>query len=148
MLSRILVICTGNICRSPMGEALLAHVLGGDFKVASAGIGALVGKGADPHAVELMRERGIDISAHRARQLDLELVRNYDLLLAMDQGHADWIHQQFPIARGRVYRFGHWGQIDVPDPYRRGRAAFEQALQLIEQGAADWQGRLALPART
>ena len=75
------------------------------------------------------------------------MVRGYDLLLTMDQDQSDWIHQQFAVARGRVYRFGHWRGMDVPDPYRRGRSAFEHALDLIEQGVADWQGRLALPAR-
>lgn len=143
MFNRILVICTGNICRSPMGEALLAQTLGEGFTVESAGIGALVGHGADPTALELMSERGVDISAHRARQLDLAMVRDFELLLVMDQTHADWIHDRFPIARGRVHRFGHWRDLEVPDPYRRGRAAFEEALRLIEQGVEDWRARLA-----
>ena len=142
MFNRILVICTGNICRSPMAEVLLAHRLGEGFTVASAGIGALVGAPADPEAIALMNERGLDLSAHRARQLDSVLVRNYELLLVMEEGQAAWIHERFPLARGRVFRLGHWRNEEVPDPYRRGREAFVQALEAIERGIEDWYERL------
>ncbi len=68
MIRHILVVCVGNICRSPMAEALLRDALRGqeDITVESAGLGALVGYPADKHAVELMKERSIDITAHRA----------------------------------------------------------------------------------
>lgn len=142
MFRRILVVCSGNICRSPLAEALLARQLGEGHAVASAGIGALVGAPADPHAVELMDERGIDIRAHRARQLDLALVRDHDLLLVMEEGQGAWICDRFPLARGRVFRLGHWRNADIADPYRRGRAAFEQALADIERGVDDWSARI------
>ena len=67
-ITHLLVVCVGNICRSPMAEALLRDALTGpeDIIVESAGLGALVGQAADKHAVELMKERSIDITAHRA----------------------------------------------------------------------------------
>ena len=134
------MVCTGNICRSPMAETLLASQLrsrGTGAVVESAGIAALVGSPADPIAVELMRERGLDLGNHRARQLTPELVRTSDLVLVMESGQVGYVEELFPPARGRVHRLGRIGVFDVPDPYRRGRTAFENALALIERGLTD-----------
>lgn len=68
MIKTVLVVCVGNICRSPMAEGLLKRALP-EANVASAGLGALVGQPADPYAVALMSGLGLDISGHRARQL-------------------------------------------------------------------------------
>jgi protein-tyrosine phosphatase len=123
-----------------MAEAVLAHRLaarGVTATVASAGIGALVGKPADPTAVELMRERGLDITSHRARQLTPDLIRDAELILVMEADQQKAVESILPSARGRVHRIGRWGQFDVPDPYRRDRAAFERALALIDRGVDD-----------
>lgn len=141
---RFLVVCTGNICRSPMGEAVLRDRLapGGDFLVGSAGIGALVGYPADDHAITAMQERGLDITDHRAQQLTLALAREYDLLLVMDDGHKEWIEQNHPVLRGRLYRFGHWLDAEVMDPIGQPLEAFQEARDLIEQAADAWAQRL------
>jgi protein-tyrosine phosphatase len=134
------MVCTGNICRSPMAEALLASRLrlrGVVAVVQSAGIAALVGSPADPTAVELMRGRGFDLGSHRARQLTPELVRTSDLVLVMETDQVALVERLFPPARGRVHRLGKIMGVDVPDPYRRGRAAFAEALALIERGVTD-----------
>jgi protein-tyrosine phosphatase len=145
MFGRILVVCVGNVCRSPMAAALLARRLSARspaVAVESAGISALVGRPADPIAVELMRERGLDISSHRARQLTEALVLSADLVVVMEQGHVRAIEAAFPRARGRVHRLGRWGGFDVPDPHRQPRAAFEHALERIEQGIEDLERAL------
>ncbi|HET8724076.1 MAG TPA: low molecular weight protein-tyrosine-phosphatase [Anaeromyxobacteraceae bacterium] len=136
MLNRVLVVCVGNICRSPMAEAMLRARLGRRprFEVSSAGVGALVGYPADPFAVELMRERGLDIAAHRARQVTPELVAAHDLVLVMEKGHEGAVLSIAPAARGKVHRIGRFGDFDVPDPYRQPRSAFEEALALIDRG--------------
>jgi protein-tyrosine phosphatase len=144
MFERILVVCVGNVCRSPMAEALLAQRLAGIGRgqppaVESAGMAALVGRPADPIAVELLRERGVDISGHRARQLTARLVTAADVVLAMEQGHVRSIEATFPHARGRVHRIGRWQGFDVPDPYGKPRAAFEHALARIESGIDDFE---------
>lgn len=142
MFNRILVVCVGNICRSPMAEALLRSVLPANCEIASAGIGAMTGNPADSMAADLMHERGLDIEKHVARQLDLDLLRNSDLVLVMERAHQDWIESRWPQARGRVYRWGHWSDFDVPDPHCQDAAAFRQSLALIEQGLANWKERL------
>lgn len=150
MFTRILTVCIGNICRSPMAEALLAHRLAGrgvSATVESAGIAALLGHPADPIAQELMRERGLDLSGHRARQLTPELVRAAELVLVMEAEQQKVIESMLPSARGRVHRIGRFGGFDVPDPYRRERAAFEQSLSLIERGIDDFEKAFWAPRR-
>jgi protein-tyrosine phosphatase len=144
MISDIVVVCVGNICRSPMGAALLQDRLGPDSEitVSSAGIGALVGYPAAEHAVELMGERGIDISAHRARQLDPEIIKSTDLILVMESGHKAAIDTIDPTARGKVYRMGEWRDLEIDDPYQQPKEAFSQALALIGQGVDDWVERI------
>ena len=137
MFDRILVVCVGNICRSPMAEALVASRLAGRglrTRVESAGLAALVGRPADATAQALMRERGLDISAHRARQLVPALVAAADLVLVMDAPQQRAVEAMLLGARGRVHRLGRWGDFEIPDPYRQERAAFERALALIERG--------------
>jgi protein-tyrosine phosphatase len=140
MIDRVLMVCVGNICRSPMAEALLRERFArrGRGTVSSAGIAALVGRPADPIAVELMSERGLDLGAHRARQLTAELVTAADLVLVMEAGHQREVERMVPAARGRVQRIGRFGSFDIGDPYRQPRAQFEKALALIERGIEEF----------
>lgn len=145
MIQNILVICIGNICRSPIGEALLAsklHIEHPSVKVSSAGLGALVNHPADPISVALMKNREIDISTHRARQATSELIFASDLILTMTTDQQERIEQKYPSTRGRVHRIGKWGGFDVPDPYKRPLIIFEQALALIDQGIEEWYNKL------
>jgi protein-tyrosine phosphatase len=142
-IGKVLFVCVGNICRSPMAAALLAHRFsiggGGAASVESAGVAALVGRPADPLAVDLLRERGIDLSAHRARQLTPEVAAAFELILVMEAEHQRAVERIFPPARGRVHRLGRFGDFDVPDPYRKPRAAFEESLALIERGVTEFE---------
>ena len=140
-MKSVLVVCIGNICRSPMGEALIAAALP-QLEVASAGVGALVGQPADPLARQLMAERGLDIESHRARQLTNLMCQQADLILVMDEEQRLLINQRHPLTRGKLFRLGEVARVDIPDPYRLGRPAFEQALQLIDAGASAWVERI------
>lgn len=127
-----------------MAEAVLRDALRGQeaITVESAGLGALVDEPASEHSVELMRERGLDISGHRAQQLTSELVTKADLILVMESGHRRVIDANEPTARGKVYRLGEWQDLEIPDPYRQPRDAFEAALEKIDKSIADWVERL------
>ncbi|MCK5895814.1 MAG: low molecular weight phosphotyrosine protein phosphatase [Cocleimonas sp.] len=133
-----MIVCVGNICRSPMAEVLLKHkkpVL----NVYSSGLGALVGYPADPISIELMRQKNIRLDEHKAQQIDPSLVFQSDLILAMEKKHVHAIQAQFPEARGKVFLIGKWAdEQEIPDPYRKGNDAFELALSLIETGVEDW----------
>ncbi len=145
MINSVLVVCIGNICRSPIAEALLQkkfNTKGQKTQVSSAGLGALVNYPADETSQELMLKKGIDISTHRARQLTPELVFASDFIITMTTDQTKELERLYPGAKGRVYRLGHWGEFDVVDPYKRPKAIFEQACALIEQGVDEWYDKL------
>jgi protein-tyrosine phosphatase len=140
-VSTLLVICEGNICRSPMGEGLARAQLRG-WNVASAGLNALVGAPADSTAVALMRGRGVDIEDHRARQITRKMCVDADLVLVMDGEQRRRLQDMYPEVCGRVFRIGDHMDRDVPDPFRRPEDAFLEALALIEQGVSRWVQRI------
>jgi protein-tyrosine phosphatase len=141
MIRNILTVCVGNICRSPMAEALLRTKLP-DVAVASAGIAAPSGALADPLAQELMLERGIDISAHRAKRVITPSIAGSDLVLVMDLEQKSAIERAHPLARGKVFRLGEFGKFEVFDPFRLGRDEFVKCLNLIDQGVDAWVKRI------
>ena len=146
MFNNILVVCIGNICRSPMAEAVLKEALSKSNKngihVSSAGIGALVGHPADEKSEQLMTARGLDISGHSAHQLNHEMIRKADLILVMELAHKKNIENKEPSAKGKVFRIGEWGGYDIPDPYKQDIKAFESALFQIDQGVSQWLKKL------
>ncbi|GIC77262.1 protein tyrosine phosphatase [Moritella sp. F3] len=138
MFNNILVVCVGNICRSPSGEYLLKALLP-NKNVESAGVCALVGKPADKLACQVAEEHGVSLDGHQGRQLTSALCREFDLILVMEQGHINAVTNIAPEARGKTMLFSQWLQKqDIPDPYRQGKEAFEHAYKLIEASANAW----------
>lgn len=137
----ILVICIGNICRSPMAEAMLQARCPG-LKVTSAGLSPLIGNGADPLSVAVCADHGLDLSRHIARPIHVNELMASDLVLTMSTAQTQDLTQRFPFMRGRTYRIGHWTGQDVPDPYRQPRPAFESSYDLIDAGVAAWLSRI------
>ena len=142
-MQNILVLCIGNICRSPIAEALLRQQFP-DKTIASAGLGALVGYPADPMSIEVSAEQGVDLSAHRARQLSSWMCQAADLILVMEQRHKVEVEQLHPLVRGKVFRLGELGKFDIEDPHRKPREAFDTAYAHIARGVADWVPRIRL----
>jgi protein-tyrosine phosphatase len=141
MIRQVLVVCIGNICRSPMAEGLIRQAVPG-VQISSAGMSALVGRGADPIAVQIMAGVGVDISAHRARMLTDAIARDADLILVMDDQQKQQLATQYPYARGKVYRLGEAARQDIPDPYRQDPEVFRTVFSLIETGVNEWVKRI------
>ncbi|BDA88570.1 phosphatase [Klebsiella pneumoniae subsp. pneumoniae] len=143
MFNSILVVCTGNICRSPIGERYLRSLLP-DKKVDSAGTGALVGHEADSSAVKIAKSHNLSLEGHIARQFTSSLGRQYDLILVMEKIHLEQISKMAPEVRGKTMLFGHWlDQRDIPDPYRKSDEAFLSVFKLIEQAGKVWAQKLS-----
>lgn len=146
MFGSVLVVCVGNICRSPVGERLLAARLrdrGSAIAVSSAGIGALVGHGADETAAAVAAEHGIDLAGHVARQFSRELGAAHDLILTMEPGHRREIIAAAPDLSGKVMLFDHWqGGKGIADPYRHSRQFHEEVFALIDRAGSAWAARL------
>ena len=146
-MDNILVVCIGNICRSPIAEAMLKAEFP-QKKIESAGIGALVGRPADPLSVQVAQQRGLDLSGHRAQQLTSKMCTQADLILVMETAHKRELEQQYPLARGKIHCLGDCGSaiplFQIEDPYRLPIAAFETAYAAIEVGVKHWVGRIKL----
>lgn len=124
MIKRVLLVCTGNICRSPLAEALLVRALQGrgveGVAVTSAGTGAWDGAPASEGAYLVGLERGLDLSGHRARLLTRELVDQADLILTMARHHRARVDELG--GEGRVFVLGEYGgregdEAEVSDPF-------------------------------
>jgi protein-tyrosine phosphatase len=142
MINEVLVVCEGNICRSPYASALLSKLLP-SIRVSSAGTRALVGEAADPLAVQMAKERGIDLNDHAAMMIDGERVRAADLILTMTTAQCASVQSAWPFACGKVFRLSANDGIDVVDPYGRRRDIFELAFAQIEHGVVRWHAALA-----
>ncbi len=143
---RILLVCMGNICRSPMAEGVLRRALEergllGEVELDSAGTGSWhVGEPPDPRAQAAIGERGIDISMLRGRQVRMSDFEQYDLIVAMDRDNVAELLDRAPPGTERKIRLyldfaPEVPQQEVPDPYYGGREGFERVLDLLEKGA-------------
>ncbi|WP_125780860.1 low molecular weight protein-tyrosine-phosphatase [Pseudoalteromonas rubra] len=141
MFDSVLMVCAGNICRSPTAEYVLRNKLEGrDIKVTSAGLTALVDKQADSMAQELASQNGIDMSAHKGQQVSTSLVTQNSVILVMEQRHLEDLCSRYPQARGKTFLLGKWlGDREIPDPYRQSREAFEHVYDLIDSACGAWQ---------
>ena len=150
---RVLIVCTGNICRSPTGEGVLRalverHGLSSQIEVRSAGTHDYhVGEGPDSRSVRHAKNRGYDLTALRASQVSREDFLRNDYILAMDRGHLRILrHMAPPGATARLGLFleasGQWKGEDVPDPYYGGPEGFEQVLDMVEEAAQRWLERI------
>jgi low molecular weight protein-tyrosine phosphatase len=141
---RVLFVCSGNICRSPLGEAIFRHLatesgLADRFEVDSAGThGWHDGEPADPRARRVGRRRGVAVTSIARPVVDSDFER-FDLIVAMDRGHLRELRSRCPAPlRGRIRLMREFerstnGDRDVPDPYYDGEDAFEHVFELLDR---------------
>ncbi len=145
-MTSVLFVCTGNICRSPTAEGVFRHFvqvagLADQFQIESAGTSsAHVGEPPDSRSQRAARQRGYDLSAQRARQVQRDDFHRFDLILAMDAGHLRQLQRMAPKGSpAKLALFLDYAPNqpvrDVPDPYYGGPDGFSQVLDLIEAGA-------------
>ena len=143
-MTRILFVCLGNICRSPLAEGILRAQAADrpDMEIDSAGTAAWhVGKAPDPRSIATAARHGIDISSLRARQVCTEDFSRFDLILAMDAANLADLQARAPAgAPARLRRFL---DRDVPDPYYGGADGFADVHEMLERGCAALLAELA-----
>ena len=138
-MSLILFVCTGNLCRSPMAEALFrrqvhAADLANEVQVRSAGVWAQEGRPASAGAVAVMAERGLDIQDHRAHTLTSEDMAEADLVLVMSREHLDYLRSMWPQYTYKVKRVAEMAgrRRDIVDPYGMPHQDYRDTADEIE----------------
>jgi protein-tyrosine-phosphatase len=153
-VKRILFVCTGNICRSPLAEVLLRRALTErslpDFAVSSAGTGAWDGAPASEGAYLVALERGLDLSSHRARLLTREIVEDTDLVLTMARHHRARVHELG--GEGRAFVLGEFAgrggdEAEVGDPFGGDLEVYRDTCAELEALIATVADRLAEEAQ-
>ena len=138
MFRRVVMVCTGNICRSPYAEAVLAS-RAPHLSVSSAGLDAVLGQGAEAAGIRVAAARGHMLDGHEPQQLRSPIVAGSDLILVMDDGHLDRLLKRYPEARGKACKLGKWlSDKDIVDPYLRDDDFFGLVFDEIDRAVEAW----------
>lgn len=134
----VLFVCSANICRSPLAMGLFMARLGADaavWRVESAGNWDIEGEPVARNSHMILLERGINLGNHRSRSVNLELLRSFNLILTMEQGHKEALQIEFPDIADRVFLLSEMtGKIyDIQDPIGGYMADFQQTASEFDQ---------------
>lgn len=145
---KILIVCTGNTCRSPMAEGIFKYLIKEknlDVEIGSAGTSAYDGDHVTNHAENALKKMGIDISDHRSKIVHLNLIERVDLVLTMTKSHKETIIRNFPEAKEKVFLLNEYayGELrDVVDPFGGTLIDYEKArdeiYKAVEEIVRQW----------
>ncbi|HUX46922.1 MAG TPA: low molecular weight protein arginine phosphatase [Desulfosporosinus sp.] len=143
---KLLFICTGNTCRSPMAEGLAREMFGDSVEIGSAGMEACVGESASTHALEVLKELNVDISKHRSRRIRAELMADADWIIPMTQAQEEALKRFFPQYDHKIRYLGDWGdqKRDVLDPWSGILDVYRQTAHEIGELLSALKGQLSL----
>ncbi len=138
--THILILCTGNTCRSPMAQVMLQHLLhqhglAQQIQVKSAGLAAVPGHPASPLAIQVMAQRGLDLRHHRAQPVTDDLLQWADLILVMEEEHARAVRQRWPHLTTPIRLISQLAgeSHDIPDPYGGSLQDYEATAAHLER---------------
>ncbi len=141
-INSVLLVCIGNICRSPYAEIKLKEILKNskldNFNISSAGIYAMIGEPANLNSIKVANEKNLDLSGHIAKQLTIDHVKLYELILVMEEDQKKWIEKKYPFSFGKVHLIGKWNNEIIYDPYQKPYPAFVEMAKKIDLCLLDW----------
>jgi protein-tyrosine phosphatase len=154
-LYRVLLVCAGNTCRSPLAAAALRRALREDgerVEIRSAGAVAASGSPASPLAVEVAGADGLDLEEHRSEGLKNEAIEQADLILVVDRQELELVRQRVSSAAERTWLLTDYGRErptgeGIPDPFGGSREAYEECLHRIEEQVARIAPRIVAEVR-
>jgi protein-tyrosine phosphatase len=140
--SRLLVLCEANICRSPLAAHLLHDLT--DLRIDSAGLTAREGDPADSVYVDMAQTLELDLTEHRSKPVNRELLTEADLILVMTGGHKRRLSERHPQFSGKIMLLGQWidGGTPISDPHRKSVDAYQQVFKQIRDACDRWAAKL------